>query len=171
MINKIKAIREYIKALKVLNNCRNFRHIHKKVRVVFILQYLPAWEKIKILYDKMLLEDKIDPFIVCVPMEEKHKDIYYSKFEGNETYDFFISQGYQAINAMEEGCWFDLRSLQPDYIFYTRPYNIFLPKEYKSSYTAVFAKICVVMYGVTLSSIGYSVINRDFFDYVSCYFA
>ena len=90
MINKIKAIREYIKALKVLNNCRNFRHIHKKVRVVFILQYLPAWEKIKILYDKMLLEDKIDPFIVCVPMEEKHKDIYYSKFEGNETYDFFI---------------------------------------------------------------------------------
>ncbi len=172
MINKFKALGGYLRALKVLNDCRHIQQIYEKVRVVFVMQYLPSWEKVKILYDKMLLDDKIEPFILAIPMEQKHEDIRYSKFERNETYDFLIEQGYQVINGLgDDGNWLDLRSLKPDYVFYTRPYNSFLPDEYKSSSVAKYARICVVMYGMPISSIGQCGINRDFFSYVSCYFA
>ncbi len=172
LINSVKVPFQYYAALKTLHKCKLEKKERSCIRVVFVMQYVPSWDKVKLLYEAMLADPEMEPYLVCVPMEQNHEDISLSKFERNDTYEYFASRGYQCVNALKEGGkWLDLRELAPDYVIYTRPYNILLPKEYKSSTVAKFSHICVVLYGMSLSSIGYDVINRDFFNYVSCYFA
>lgn len=72
----------------------------------------------------------------------------------NGTYNYFIQKGYQcAINALlENRTWFDLKTLNPDYVFYSRPYNNCLPVEYASREISKLTKICLVLYGINLST-------------------
>lgn len=62
--------------------------------------------------------------------------------------------------------------MEPDYVFYQRPYDQYLPPEYRSNIVSGYAKVCHVVYGYLLSVTNeHSVLNKRFFRNVYMYFA
>lgn len=156
---------------------KNKKRVQKKIEngevlnVIFVVQYIPGWNKLEPIYSKMKENARFNPIIVCVPL-----DIVDHKLKGNkinDTYQFFISHGYEAIDAIH-GCgdWLDLKKLYPDYLFHSRPYNAFMPKPYTSSHIVKYALIANVLYGATLTKNGLDVvIGENYFKNVYSYFA
>lgn len=146
------------------------RKNNKVMNVVFIIQYVPSWNKLEPIYQKMKKDSRFNPSIVCVPMEiENHK----LKKLTNETYDYFVNKGYDVINAITgDKEWFDIRQLTPDFVFHSRPYNHFLPKIYTSDIIVKNALICNVMYGMNLThNVEPILLNEEYFKNCFCYFA
>ncbi len=151
-------------AVKLLMN-RISKRQSGPIRVVFLCQYIPAWNKVAPLYHRMLSDDRFEPILLCVP-----SDI--TQVEENDTLDYYQQQGYTAIDARTNHGWLDMRSLSPDYVFYLRPYDHVMPAEYASGTVCRFAKICVIMYGMTMTKqIAEISIEPIFFRHVYLYFA
>ena len=71
----------------------------------------------------MLKDQRFNPIIVCVPLNIQNHILLDDN--GNDTYKYFIERGYKAIDALrDDGSWFDLKQLKPDYLFHSRPYTI-----------------------------------------------
>ncbi len=164
-----------------LNRCalRNFR-TERKVRrnssvyrVAFLCQYIPAWNKFAPVYEYMKKDPRFESFIVCVPYNIQRHRLIDNHGTENDTYDYFISKGYDAINALiGENEWLDLKTMDLDYIFYPRPYNVFMPREYTTRVVSKYTRICMFMYGVELTKeVAEEILNNDFFRNVYCYFA
>ena len=127
---------------RMRKGCR-FCWNNAKISVVFFMQYVPSWGKLDLLYRSLLEHPMFDVHLVCVPEDLSDKE--------NATYGYFVNRGYDAINAcLEDGGWFDLRSLKPDYVFTTRPYDFYLPVEYQSHNMCLYTKICNFSYGINL---------------------
>lgn len=141
----------------------------KKINVIFIVQYIPAWNKLEDVYNKMKHDDRYNPYIICVPLKISDNVLD----EENDTYEYFAKRGYDVINAIDNGKkWYDIKLLKPDYVFHSRPYNDYMPKCYSSRNIVKYALICNVLYGASLTVEGQQVtLNRDYFDDVFCYFA
>lgn len=152
---------------------RTARRAPGPVRVVFICQYIPAWNKAKPVYDKMAADSRFEPHILCLP--DRFSDGVLTDPENleNPTYDYYRSQGYPAINALVgENQWYDLQSLQPDFVFYLRPYDFYMPAQYTSAAVSRYAKLCVILYGIIITQEDAELlISPQFFRNVSYYFA
>lgn len=147
---------------------------NRKIRVGFIVQYIPAWNKSEPLYKLLRSDDRFETFLLCVQNGIKDGILQEKSCQVNDVYDWFIEQGYdEAVNTYEGNeKWLDLNKLNLDYIFYPRPYNSFMPRQYWSRYVSKYTKICSIMYAVTNSTDVYdTLLNRDFFRNVSFYFA
>lgn len=142
------------------------------IRVGFLCQFIPAWSKLKPVYELMLEDDRFEPVLICVPSNIKDQQLV-GDWGINDTYDYFCQQGYAHVrNAMEDSGWLDLKSLGLFYIFYPRPYNAFLPEVYSSARVSRYCRICLVMYGMSMTEqIVDTVMERAFFRYVYLYFA
>lgn len=140
------------------------------IRVVFIIQYVPSWNKYQLLYEKMRDDKRFQVFLVCVPFHIKNHELYE---EENEVYNYYKQLGYDAINArLENGEWFDIQALKPHYVFHSRPYNHFMPVQYTSQVMCRYTKICNIMYGMNISHSDLEfILDRDYFNAVFCYFA
>ncbi len=142
------------------------------IRVGFLCQFIPAWSKLMPVYQQMRSDDRFQPVLICVPSNIENRELV-GQTEQNDTYDYFLSQGYsQAISAWDGENWLNLATLKLDYIFYPRPYNDFLPPSYDSAVVSRYCRICLVMYGMSMTEqIIDTVMERSFFRYVYCYFA
>lgn len=165
----------YISSLYYIS--RNKMRVQKKIdqkevlNVVFVVQYIPSWNKLEPIYTKMKNDERFNPTIVCVPFNiQNHKLM---DKNGNDTYEYFVKHGYEAINALkDEGSWYDLKQLNPDYVFHSRPYNYVMPKGYTSGKIVKYALICNVIYGTCLSENGLDVtLNFDYYKNTYTYFA
>lgn len=124
---------------------------HDRIRVVFLCQYIPSWNRYRAIYDAMIASERFDPVIVCVPSNvNDHELVDRSGFE-NDTYRYYIEHGYEALDALDDGDWLSLEDLEPDYVFYSRPYNSYMPAPYTSDVVSEYARICLFIYGMTLS--------------------
>lgn len=141
-----------------------------KIRVVFICQYIPAWNKAVSIYNEMKNNSRFEVSLLCVPGIAGDK-----KFENsdNDTYDYYINNNYEAVNSLnEDGTYKELKSINPDYVFYLRPYDEHLPEVYRASTVCKYAKVCIVLYGMVFSKEDMIVaVNRNFFRNVYMYFA
>lgn len=185
MINKnIEELKQFIlnpsfyrKSLKDMANVRNrLKESFKKdnrIVVIFLVNYVPCWSKMVNLYEELKANPLFKPIIVCVPYFYRVSEIRCNKNKKNETYDYFISRGYDVVNAIDlNGKWIDLRSFNPYYVFCARPYNNCLPKCYRSGSISKYALLCVILYGETISSSeAKGVINRGYFKNVFSYFS
>ncbi len=171
--------------VKFLMNIKNFfRSIHGLVTlahqskkdesqvkvVVFMCQYIPAWDKMKCTYEAMLKDKRFKPLLVCVPSDVNAK----CSHNDNDTYKYYINNSYEnVLNALDENDnWISLKKLGADYVFYCRPYNHFMPKLYSARKVSKYARICVILYAYLLTEdIVKVVMHKDFFPYVSIYFA
>lgn len=152
----------------------NFKHYklcdhNKKINVIFITQYIPAWNKTKPLYNAISKDSRFNVKMLCVP-----NSIANPSHTNNDVYEYFYSQGYSniinAVNSQNE--WVKLKDLNPDYVFYPRPYNAFMPDLYKTNTVSKYAKIALFLYGIGITSdIEITTHNNDFFRNVYCYFA
>lgn len=149
------------------------RNKKKKLTVVFIVQFIPAWNKFEPIYTAMNVDSRFNPVVLCVPINlsdlEKKKP---GNIE-NPVYNFFMGQGYDAVNAISvDGKWRELKDLDPDYIFHTRPYDYLLPEPYKSRNSKYYALNCNVMYGAPVSTEFYDTVwNDSYFRNIFCYFS
>lgn len=156
---------------------KNTKRVEKKIKnnevlnVIFVVQYIPGWNKLEPIYSKMLKDQRFNPIIVCVPLNIQNHILMDDS--GNDTYQYFIEHGYKAIDALlDDGSWFDLKKLEPDYLFHSRPYNAFMPKCYTSGIIVKYALICNVLYGTCLSINEQKVcINKDYFKDVYIYYS
>lgn len=149
------------------------KDIDRPIKVLFIAQYIQGWNKLAPLYNKMLTDKLFEPVIICVPTGIKNSELINADSLENDTYDYFISKGYNAINALiGRNQWLDLKELEPDYIFHSRPYNQFMPKEYSSKKIRKYALMCNVLYAAnTTKNCQEVTINRNYFSDVFCFFA
>lgn len=144
---------------------------NEALNVVFIVQYIPGWSKLRPIYLRMKESKQFNPTIVCVPLNIQNNTL--QNGDKNDTYEYFIGSDYDAVNALTaDGSWFELKQLKPDYVFHSRPYNDFMPKCYSSKIIRKYALICNVLYGANLSQNEQDVsINKDYYRDVYCYFA
>ena len=147
---------------------------NEKIRVIFLMQFPSVWNKFSRIYERMKADDAFEPILICVPdgLVEGYKanpeDL------SNETYDYFVSIGYdEAINALiGKDEWLDLEGFQSQYLFYSRPYNGYMPLPYRSKVVSKYTKICSILYAVNVvSEVRNVLLNRDFYRNVYCYFA
>ncbi len=169
-------VKERYRDLICLKNFRQERTIARPdgpVRVGFLCQYIPAWQKVAPIYEKMREDPRFDPCLICVPSEQVMAKESFATTPENDTYDYFVSRGYDAINALTgANSWLDLQTLGLSYIFYPRPYNHLLPAPYHTRQVSRYCRICIVMYGISFAQEDmHTSLNRDFMSYVYYYFA
>lgn len=152
---------------------RKRKKVGSSLKVVFLAQYIPAWNKFEEIYQKMLMDNRFSPEIICVPMDLQPDMMKKPGRIDNPVYDFFCKNGYEAINAVtNDGSWFDLKELSPDFTFHTRPYDYLLPEPYKARRTKYYSLDCNIMYGPQVSTEFYETVwNDSYFRNVFCYFA
>lgn len=146
---------------------------HDKIRVIFLMQLPAVWNKFSSIYESMKNDQRFEPLLICVPDGLENGKVLDPENNSNSTYDYFISKGYDAINALVgDNEWLDLKALEPNYVFFSRPYNDYMPSIYRSSQISKYAKICSVLYAINMTVETRSVVlNKDFYRNVYCYFA
>ena len=144
------------------------------IRVGFLCEYIPGWNKVKPIYDLMAADDRFQPVILCVPSNLRGGKLADPNDLSNDVYDYFLENGYStAVNTLTGSDeWLDLKTLGLSYIFYLRPYNYLLPPAYENHRVCRYCKVCMVIYGMIMTEeVGDTVMERDFFRHVYCYFA
>ena len=163
-----------IKITKEMIIERHAKQADRKIVVAFIVQYVPAWNKLKPIYDRLNIDNDFVTLLLCVPSvfnESRVVDTQISE-NTNDTFEYLKNQGYHCINAFDGEKWFDLKKCEPDYVFHSRPYNHFMPKQYISSEISKYALICNVLYSTfSTQEIVNTTLNFDFFKDVYCYFS
>lgn len=136
------------------------------IRVVFMIQNKISWDVIKTVYEKMMLDKTFDLSILTV---KDFNETY------NSSYSYFkkMYPSSRIIQAEEGQELFDLKSIHPDYVFIARPYDFYLPEQYKSSSVSAYARVCYCSYGfgpMVMSILGDCYSGR-FFRNVAIFFA
>lgn len=152
---------------------RRIKRGSERIRVGFLCQYIPAWNKTQPVYEAMKEDERFQVFLICVPSGISDQKLVNPDSEENDTYDYFQSHGYEAVNALiGRNKWLDLEQMKLDYVFCSRPYNSYMPRPYISSKVSRYSKICCLVYGMSMTKpIQEMVLNRDFFRNVYYYFA
>ena len=136
----------------------DFRHIKETVRgkrvirVVFLFQMPEVWNKQAPLYEELCNRENFECIILAIPpynikteeCDRKSEDIY-----------LYAKERYVNVyNAIAEKGWVDLEELRPDYVFYQRPYDGYLPEPYRTQNVIKYAKTCYIPYAVFDSVFG-----------------
>ena len=139
---------------------------NKPAEILFLCQYPPAWNKMKSIFEMMLKDDRFNVKILAVPDNiNKPDDKIYEFFSGIYGRDI-------VINAYKNGTWYNIKQLMPDYVFYQRPYDQYLPKPYRSGVVSGYSKICHLVYGYTMIEALKEICdNKLFYRNVYIYFA
>lgn len=144
------------------------------IKVGFMCQYIPAWNKVEPVYRMMKDDPRFEPYLICVPDRFKNCQLQDPGNMENEIYNYFIDHGYSdAINALiGENQFLDLRTMNLSYVFYLRPYNALMPACYGTSVVGSYSRVCLIIYGMTMTTgILETTLNLDFMRNVYCYFA
>ena len=153
------------------------QRFHKRkegpIRVGFLCQYIPAWNKVEPIYAAMRGDSRFEPVLICVPSQISEHQLQDPESTENDTYDYYVEHGYDAVNALiGKNEWLELASLELDYLFCLRPYDYHMPIPYISGALSKRIKLCVILYGMMMVREDADVVLKpEFFRDVYCYFA
>ena len=117
----------------MLAGYRRYSRKGKRLRVVLICQMPQLWNKQESVYLQMLRDPQFECTILTVPDESIAKE------HQKESLAFFDRLEGRVIQAQKaDGSWVSLEELRPDYVFYQRPYDHYLPECYRSGTVAAF---------------------------------
>ena len=146
----------------------------KKINIVFVCHRPAVWGSLFSVYNALENDELFDVKIVAIPNKKEMPKLGFE-------HENYISEGaedfwktYGCINGYdyETREWLDLRTLQPDYVFFQMPYNIVRVHQYKSYVVSKYAKLCYVHYASNF--IGSGILEEstpmDFVQNVSMFF-
>lgn len=121
------------------------KRAHHIIKVGFIVQMPQLWDKQESVYRQMADNSEFDPYLIIIPA---YDFVHERMGEYGEELDYFKSQclNEKCIQAWQDETWINLKDLRFDYLFYQRPYNRCLPKEYHSNQIIKYAKTCYIPY-------------------------
>lgn len=159
-------ISNYMAYLRMKKLSKKRHNLSGTVKVLFLCQYPQAWNKMKSVFEMMIDDERFDVKILAVPNNINKPDnkiyLYFSGLYGEK----------YVINSYDNGMWYNLKELMPDYVFYQRPYDQYLPKEYRSGKVSKYSKICHLVYGYLLVDEDKDVcVSKIFFRNVYMFFA
>ncbi len=144
--NELKKINKNRKTLTRCQTVSGEGVTDRKIRVAFIGQNIQVWGKIAPVYEKLIHDPRFVVRLYAV------KDIVDGN--SNKTYEYFAGQYNNVIAVDETGSCAqdkDLKDFKPDYVFLTRPYDQYLPKNYRSDVIAKYSKVCYCSYTFILT--------------------
>lgn len=143
-----------------------YKKSNDKVKIVFLCQLPHIWTCLESIYEAAQKDDDVEAYILAVPNKWEEQEI------DTEAYDFCVKNNYNVIQAYDKTTnkFFDLELLNPDYVFIPRPYDVYLPSQYRSDIISNYAKICYVCYGYVAEA-GH-ILETCYYKYFtnSCYF-
>lgn len=122
----------------------------KKISVVFVCHFPSVWNTGRSAFQAALKDPELEVHLLALPQKEMKENCEGSKekYGENKSYTYCRQFYPDTINAFceaEQG-WFDLKSLNPDYVILTRPYDEEIQPGYQSNVLASYTKICYIPY-------------------------
>lgn len=152
-IIKERPTKEDFSSYSKLSAVKKHNNTARTIKVVFIFQMPALWSKQSGIYEEMRRRGNIEITILAVPEYDIRTQTH--NLEENVAYEYAIKHNLSvAINALEPNGWKDLREIQPDYVFYQRPYEEYLPEVYRAKEVCAYAKTCYVPYAYFLTTSG-----------------
>lgn len=148
--------------------------LNEKINVVFICWRPSVWGSLKTVYEAMKKDNSFNVKIVTIPNKKLLPKLEYSHeiYESEGAEDFWKGDDVISGYNYENGEWFDLRLLKPDYVCLQQPYNVTRTESEKSWEVRKYAKIFYVHYASNF--IGNGILENtnppDFIKDVSLYF-
>ncbi len=134
--------------------------------IVFLISFPESWNSVKSIYEEAVKNNNLKVYVVAVPqLSADNKNSENIEELNNESYSFFAEAGIEAIKAnQQDGTWFDLKELNPDWVIYTRPYNQYNPELYRSYNVCTYSKVYYIPYAYSMLSddMLFSVLPEDF---------
>ena len=147
----------------------------ERVNVIFVCHRPPIWASLKSVYEALKADPLFSVQIVAIPLRSPVKGRGYlnSVYTSEGAEEYFQSEGAISGYDYETKRWLDLRTLNPDYVFFQQPYNVARPDAYMSLAVSDYAKICYVTYYVMvdLDARTEACTPVDFFHDLSFYFS
>lgn len=150
------------------------KQLGDKVNILFVCHRPKVWTALSTVYEAFKTDEMFDIKVVSIPVRKCLPDVgFINEYESEGAEEFWAS--YDCINGYDYNTnqWLDLRTLNPDYVFFQQSYNIMRPELYRSWYVSKYAKVCYVAYGYEMmrGSVIEGSHPEDFFQNVSFYFA
>ena len=119
----------------------NKKHLNEKINVGFLVQDLKIWDKYEGLYKRLKTDDRFQPVIVLVPQLKNDEYNYENNIDLFEDDD-------KVIRLMDDSHNFiSVKELKLDYLFYSKPYDHYLPECIRSTNMVKYTKCCYIPYG------------------------
>ena len=113
---------------------------NQKLKVLFIVQFPEMWSSLKSLYAAFVEDSRYEVLLYAVPLRTGTTGEC-----DNKAFRFFVKDGYPVINAYAEGAFREIEE-DCDFIFVQRPYDQFMPEEYRLSALSTKGLVCYVPY-------------------------
>lgn len=158
-------LRNEIKKLK--------RSMGLPAKVVFLCEEASLWKSFETVVAAMRDESGIDVVLVnlwCRQYAEDHSYVYKS----SDFSEVAARMGLSFIESYDPDTekWLDLEQLQPDYVFYMRPYDYYRHESFHISTVSRYAKTCYIPYGMQVfgGEVEITASNKEFCQYLYYYF-
>lgn len=118
------------------------------INVVFLCHRPVFWETLSSVYDTMKADPAFKVTIVAIPNKKQQPglNLNHEIYESEGAEEFWKAESCLNGYNYETGEWLNLRTLEPDYVFFQTPYNICRPPQYHSRVVAKYARICYLSY-------------------------
>ncbi len=170
----IKDVNSFINLIKLkLKYTKKHNRNSGKINIVFLYQMPELWNKLEPVCEEFIKDEKFNVIILTIPKQEILIDSRVEKYSENENFKTIKHFDCKVIDAkVNENEWYDLKNLNPDYVFYQRPYDNYLPNIYRSYNTIKYTKTCYVPYGwIMTTNLQETCLNREFFRNLYLYYA
>lgn len=129
-----------------LKNASSWKHLKtKKMKVGFIVQMTEIWDKQEPVFEYMKQNPNIDTSLIVVPPYDFENNAVTKDYSDNYFINNYPDDCIKAFNA--DGSLIKIQDYEFDYIFFSRPYDSYLPDGLRSSCVARYAKCCYIPYG------------------------
>jgi hypothetical protein len=147
------------------------RNKNKKINVLFACNIPAEWSMFDSIYNKIVDDPEFNATVVALPY--RHNSLPEGQYKDEDVVGFLQSKGVNVIPGYnrEKDEWLNPASLDPDYIFFQSPYNLF-SATWSVEYVSMIAKVCYIPYGTCLFSgkVDNIVHPSSFFSFTSKFF-
>lgn len=140
---------EYNKALYFIGSAKLKRFQNDPIHVLFVCHMPALWNMFESVYKAMIEDSAFSATVVALPYS--HITLPKGQWKDDGVFDFLKGKGVNVIKGfnVETNEWLAPKSLNPDYVFFQTPYNIF-SSEWAVEQVSICARVCYIPYATCL---------------------